>query len=202
MRKVAVFLLFLSPAVATAQERRIELTPFIGYQFGGDLELHDEFGRFGVDLDESQSYGLILDIPVSRSLQVELVLNRQPTQLEVDEGLFAPPVVLADADLTYLHGGLLWHWGPGQVRPFVGLTAGVTNIDPDLAGSESETRFSIGLSGGAKIFFSRHVGLRLEARGWFTDIDERDDVHHCCPHHEDSSGLDQGQVAAGLILAF
>ena len=51
---------YLSPARAQ-DAARFELTPFVGYRFGGTLEVEDSDGSF--ELDDAMSYGLILNFP-------------------------------------------------------------------------------------------------------------------------------------------
>ena len=57
----------LSMGAAQAQERpfRFELTPYAGYRVSSDLEVEDaETGdEIDLDLDETGSFGLILNIP-------------------------------------------------------------------------------------------------------------------------------------------
>lgn len=202
MRRLSLLLLtpLLFPAATHAQVVGFELTPYFGYQFGGSFETADrDFGRLDFDVDGSTALGLTFDIPVSRRLQVELLYFRHSTELELDEGLFDPGVPLGDVDLEFVHGGVVWQSIAGQVRPYFGATGGVTLVDSELGGSETE--LSVSLAGGLKVLFTEHLGLRLDGRVFFSDLGEEPERGFCC-RREEGADLVQGQVAAGLILAF
>jgi len=55
------------------------------------------------------------------------------------------------------------------VNPYLTGSLGVARLQPKFA--ESDSRFAGSLAGGAKIFFNRNVGLRLEVRGYYTSLD-------------------------------
>jgi opacity protein-like surface antigen len=191
---------------------RFELTPQLGYHWGGTLS-GDDNALFDTDLDvdEGSAFGITFDIPLSSNFQLELLASRQATELEFDSGLFGGDEEVADIDISYLHAGMLWQGGNGQVNPFFVLSAGVTQLDPDVPGAGDESRFSLSLGGGVKVFFNEHVGLRFEGRGFFTAIDDYDggcwddDEWHCNDYYDDyqyNDTLSQGIVSAGLILAW
>lgn len=209
---LAALALALVPAVAGAAGTgyRFELTPRIGYNFGGTLDGQDTF-QFNTDLEakDSPSYGVSFDIPLSRNLQIELLASRQSTELRFDEGLFGPNLAVADFDVSYYHVGLLWQGHSGRVSPFFVASLGVGELDPKIAGASSETRLSTSLGGGVKVFFDdqEHVGLRLEGRGFWTDLS--DDNHWHNDNHDwwdddytYGNDFTQGQVSAGLIIAW
>lgn len=188
---------------------RVELTPTVSYRFGGELSGEDSL-LFDTDLEvqESSAYGVTLDLPLSSQLQLELLANRQSSELQFDEGLFGDTGGVADIDVTYYHVGLLWQGRDPRVTPFFVASAGVATLDPDVPGSSSETRFSVGLGGGVKVFFSESVGLRFEGRGFFSDYDGGDSDSDFCDrydHYDDScydESFSQGQASIGLIFAF
>jgi hypothetical protein len=203
MRRALFVLAFLLPAAVFAQPGRFEITPFAGYRLSGDFDAQssDAFDPdLNIQVDESAVYGVLLDIPLSTNLQIELLANRQKSAFIIDEGLFDPSDELGDVDLTIVHAGLLLQWGQGQVNPFLTASAGLTRIDPKFSELDADNRFSTSFGGGAKIFFSENVGLRLEARGFWTDLDTgfRDRYDR----YDSGDGLFQGEASAGLIIAF
>lgn len=203
MRRALFTLLFLLPAAAFAQPSRFELTPFAGYRLAGDFDARssDAFDpRLNIQVDESAVYGVLFDIPLSRNWQLELLANRQQTSFSVDRGFLEPQDDLGDVDLTTIHGGFLLQWGEGQVNPYVTLTAGITRIEPKFRNLDSDDRFSASFGGGAKIFFAENVGLRLEARGFWTDLDTGFDDRF--DRYDSGDGLFQGEGSVGLIIAF
>ena len=195
-------LLLLLPAISHAQPGRFELTPMAGYRLQSDFDTHDDVFGSRVDVDESAAYGLFFDIPVFPNWKLEILANRQQTQFVTDRGLFTHTDVLGDVDLTTVQAGFLFQWGEGQVDPFFGFAAGLTRIDPKFDGLSSDDRFSVSFGGGVKFFFDRNVGLRLEGRGYWTDLETGFDDHGHHGHDHSDDGLLQWEGSVGLIIAF
>lgn len=203
MRRALFVLLLLFPAAVFAQPGRFELTPFAGYRLAGDFDADSDSAfdpRLNIEVDESSVYGVMFNIPLSPNWQIEILANRQQTSFSIDQGFLEPQDELGDVDLTTVHGGILLQWGEGQVNPFLVASAGITRIEPKFRDLESDDRFSTSFGGGAKIFFSENVGLRLEARGFWTDLDTGFDDRY--DRYDSGDGLFQGQGSVGLIIAF
>jgi hypothetical protein len=203
MRRALFVLLLLFPAAVFAQPGRFELTPFAGYRLAGDFEADssDAFDpRLNVEVEEGGVYGVMFNIPLSPNWQIELLANRQQSSFRIDRGFLEPETELGDVDLTTVHGGILLQWGEGQVNPFLVVSAGITRIEPKFRNLDSDDRFSTSFGGGAKVFFSDNVGLRLEARGFWTDLDTGFDDRF--DRYDSGDGLFQGQGSVGLIIAF
>lgn len=217
MNKKTCWTLLLSgllalPLTATAQDgTRVEFTPFASFGFEGNFDNgfddDDIFDEDDLSVDDANGYGLIVGFPLSRSFTVELSYNRQETELFFDDEIFGLPDVLIDLDIEYLHAGITVNFGGGHVQPFLGVSAGLTRFTPDTAFDDydDETRFSAGVSGGLKIYFTDNVGIRLQGRVLSTLV-ESDEEAFCgrrdCYYYEDDTYLYQAELAAGLILAF
>jgi len=204
-------LLFVPAASSAAGVGRFELTPTASYNFGGSIEGdRTEFFDFDLEAADSEAFGITFGFPVASWAQIELLASRQSTELEFDSGLFGNDFGVADFDVSYYHVGGLFSWGSGQIFPFVVASAGMTELDPQISGASSETRFSMSFGGGVKIFFTDHVGLRLEGRGFWTMLDDYDtyDDDYCCSgygcycDYGYDSGFTQMQASAGVILAW
>lgn len=204
MRKALFAVLLLLPAAALAQYPRFEITPTAGYRLNGEFELSgDDFLQQNAEIEESAVFGVTVDIPLNENWQLELLANRQQSTFILDEGLFEPETELGDVELSYYHVGLLYQWGLGQVNPFFTFSGGLARIDPEFSALEAENRFSASLAGGVKILLSRNVGIRLEGRGYWTNLEtDWDDDDDRFDRYDDSDALYQGEVSAGLILAF
>ena len=104
--------------------------------------------------------------------------------------------------------GMLFQTTDNDVVPFFVASAGITRLDPDVPGADSEERFSMSLGGGVKILFNDHFGLRLEGRGYFTLIDDYDsgcyDDDFCCDcgYYDSGTSLSQGEASVGMIFAW
>jgi|CXWL01.1.fsa_nt_gi opacity protein-like surface antigen len=190
------------PAAAQSSDASFELTPYFGYRFEGNVTIGDSFDSIfdeGVDIDEGESFGVILDIPLTHGLQLEFLGSRQSTQAIRSGGIFNPSIDIADIDVTYAHVGLAYNWRFGQVTPYLAGSVGATILDPDLPNSDNETRASASLGGGVKIHLAEHVGIRLEGRAFWTDTEDGNGDDRCC---EDEGGLFQGEALAGLIFSW
>ena len=203
-------ILALAPLAAHAQGGplyRVELTPTASYRFGGTLQGGDNtLFNSDLEVEDSSAYGVTFDIPLSSRMQLELLANRQSSELRFDQGLFGGTAGVADIDVSYYHVGFLWQWGDYRVSPFFTASLGVANLNPDIPGASSENRFSASLGGGVKVFFSDNVGLRFEGRGFFSDLGNNgNNRDRRCDYYNDScygNDFSQGQASIGLILAF
>ena len=202
MRKwilLATVLLLASSAASAQIGKRFELTPSVGYRWLGDFDVQDvEFLDNNLEVDQSVAYGLALDIPLTDWMQLELMVNRQDSELLADGGLFSDERSIADVVVSYYQVGVLWQWGSGQAQPFVSATAGIANIEIDLPRVQEEDRFAATLGGGVKVFLNRNVGLRVEGRGYWVDLNENNNDDRW----ENESSLVQADVSLGLILAW
>ena len=147
----------------------------MGYRLSGDFDARssDTFDpNLNVKVDESVTYGVTLDIPLSANWQFEILANRQRELFSVDRGLLSTDEQAGrrrpDGATT---AGFLLQWGSGQVRRSSSPRRGSTHIEPKFNELDSDTRFSASLGGGVKVFFSQNIGMRFEARGFWTDLD-------------------------------
>jgi hypothetical protein len=142
---------------------RFQITPFLGYAFGGDFE--DPTDGSERSLDEDANFGLFFDIADDPWRHYEFLYSRQSTQVDG-----AAPV---DMDVQYLHvGGIVSHPDAVRVIPYFGLTVGAARFSPDGAGLKDATKLSFSVGGGARIPFTDHFGLRLDLRAFVTLLDE------------------------------
>src|SRR5690349_12122770 len=65
----------LTGGAAPASAQGVEVAPFGGYRFGGDI-FEDIAGR-NLDADGAPAFGIVLDVPLSDGLQVEGVFSHQ-----------------------------------------------------------------------------------------------------------------------------
>ena len=188
--------LLLGSAEARAQS--VQITPFVGYAFGGSVRdtVLDESRSF----DAALAYGGSLSFPISESWRFELLYSRQETKLS-GEGL-SPSF---DVTIERYLAGFQEEKGEGNVRWFGTVWFGATRFVPGLGGYDSETKFGAGVGLGVKTFPVKNVGLRFEARGLYTLVKGDGGVlcaNGTCLFAFSGNGLWQGDVSVGLILAF
>ncbi len=189
------------------QDNRFELTPFIGYTNGGTI-FTDNTNLFNQDVQASSSanFGANFGIPLGyTNMKLELMVNRQDTNLTAGGGgLFEPDNRVANFHVTYYHGGLLIPFNESRnATPFVVVSAGVGNLQPDIEGVSSSNRFSASAGVGVKVPVSPNFGIRLEGRGFFTSLGNGSNSNNC-RYCNDNSGHDfyQGQVNLGFAISF
>ena len=217
-RYVFLLLLLLVPTTVFAQRDRdwrdrryrdtptedaFELTPSVGYRWGGTI-FADQAFVFGEDVEvaPSASLGVSFGIPLGGlGMKLELMANRQSSELETESGLFEPENRVADIDVTYLHAGLQIPFSRSRnAVPYAVISAGIANLDPDLAGISAENRFSASAGVGVKVPMSRALSLRVEGRGYYVTLEDEDDCRICDYYY--NKDFYQGEVNVGLVISF
>ncbi|NWF99651.1 MAG: outer membrane beta-barrel protein [Thermoanaerobaculaceae bacterium] len=170
-------------ASGAAQSSRVELVPTLGYAWGGQMLVQErafQFKDLDVDISSSGTYGLRLDVPVGQSLAVELLLQRQDTQLKDDQGLFGETpggfVVpgsthILDAEFTTAQLGFLWFVKHGPARWHLAAALGLTHAN-FLLPIPSDRVSSYSLGAGVQLELSEHLGIRFESRYLTANTDE------------------------------
>ncbi|HEX4954166.1 MAG TPA: outer membrane beta-barrel protein [Thermoanaerobaculia bacterium] len=191
MRK-SILLVALALALGGQTVLAVEITPVVGYRIGGPSYELVEICPFPtlipcpeveVETEDSAVFGLIVDVPITDGWQAEVLLNRQETEQEVTIRFGRLPFPIpfpvdgrftVDFELTTLHVGILREWELARARPFVGVGAGLTQLElgDEGLGVADDERFSGSVAGGAKVPVSDRFGLRFEARGYWVDAPE------------------------------
>ena len=192
----------LTPAGMSAQ--RIEITPFAGYQFGGSLQIQSG----DLSVSSGLNYGLTFDISFTPGGKIELLYNRQETNLELEDEATGAVSTLFDMAVEYIHIGVVYEWDLAKVKPFVVLTGGVTHMIPQGVDRESERWGSGIFGGGAKASISEHVGVKAQGRLAFSLVGAGDELF-CAPAVAGGClvGLQrklmaQGMLTGGVFVAF
>lgn len=199
-KAVGVVLLGLF-AFAVPAAANVEIAPFAGLRFGGSLEDIDTGGK--IEINDSSSFGLILDFDSEPGKQIEVYLSRQATRLDTTGVVTGDPRF--DLVLDTLHiGGLYFPTPDERFAPFVSGTFGLTRITPDRADLEAEHFFSVALGFGAKAWFGKSFGLRLDARGIYTAIDSGSTLFCSggCTVRIHSNGFWQAETGVALVFRF
>ncbi|MEI7724262.1 MAG: hypothetical protein WCK09_04110 [Bacteroidota bacterium] len=166
MRKIfyliAIFICF--HPMLNAQS--VEVTPFGGYVFPGTMQADGGDVRFR----GNAQYGGMISIGVSRVMDVDLIYNRIDTKAEINlynwNNSYNYDVV--PVSINYMMVGFTKNFRVNPVvSPFIGMSLGATLFYPkeqDNHNYQDAWFFAAGLSGGAKVYFSKRVGLRLQAQ--------------------------------------
>lgn len=225
MRRAILFVLVLVPAMAFAQDHRWELTPTVGFRWGGTVLLEAETnvittGLHKIDLANGGDFGLRLGFLMTKSLGLELMYSKELTEFKDKQGLFGevpgsttPPGATGtlNTEVAMWQLGLTWHLLQGKTRPYLVFAGGQTTIQSESP-LPNETAVTFALGAGVKIELSSTLGLLFELRYSRSDTDTDNTVlveweHIDCPEtcryiygYDDT--FSQTSLAAGLIIAF
>jgi len=180
-------------------DERYQLTPFFGYTLFGGVDVTNGTLR----IEDALIYGIAFDARVRGMALIEVEYRRMSSDLILEQP-FAPSTKLFDLDVNYLDVGVQVELLPGIARPYAGVSAGVTLINPHTA-VDDEVRFSMALAGGVKVFFSKHVGLRAQARLTTTFFSDSSTIF-CgtsgCAFGLGGAGLLQGDFGLGAVATW
>jgi hypothetical protein len=190
----------LTLAACALPAHAVDLVPFVGFRFGGDVGTQPGNGAVGpssVTLDAAVSYGGVLDIPLSQPRSLELYYSRQPTTLSGGSAR-------GDVTMSVLHLGLVdtLPSADAQLSWLLIGTAGATQLS---ATNGSATRPSIGLGGGFEWMASDHIGVRGDLRALLTFSGNGGGSAACgggCSVSFHGSLVAQGEVSLGLLARF
>ncbi|HEX6639632.1 MAG TPA: outer membrane beta-barrel protein [Thermoanaerobaculia bacterium] len=187
----------------TPRDNAFELTPFVGYRWGGTIFADQSF-LFGEDVNvaANPNFGISFALPLGDSgLKLELMANRQVSELETESGLFEPNNEVADIDVTYLHAGLQFPFARSRnATPYGIVSAGLANLDPHGSGVDAENRFSASAGIGVKFPMSDALSIKIEGRGYYTALEENSDCSFC--DYFVNQDFYQGEVNLGLVFSF
>jgi hypothetical protein len=178
----------------------VEIAPFGGYRFGGDL-FEIAAGR-PLDADGAPALGVVFDVPLWNGFQIEGLLSRQEAEVLVPLLPSGAPV-RQRITVDQWQGGALQEFADGPIRPFLTSAFGLTRYASDF---DNEIRFALGIGGGVKLFPVSHVGLRLDSRVIATFLDAGGTTLACAPGaclvalHVNTAW--QAEFTAGLVFRF
>ena len=183
---------------------RIDVNPFIGYRTNINFPTIQNVQGVGptVTLDANPSYGIAVGPRLDELDLIEIRWSRQKSNVHL-QGIPTPSsrVVLDQIQGDFTHEFILDTW-PDSVRPFITGSVGGTHIGN---GNNSFTRFSFGLGGGLKIFFNRHVGVKMQAEWLPIVINPEVATVFCaggCVVHLTATAVSQGEAMIGPVFRF
>src|ERR1700745_2408668 len=193
---------------ALAQEG-IEVTPFIGGQINTGLDLSTaRYNR--LDVQNGRNYGVSVGYLIGKYAGIEFTWSHnQADTLAQSAGGGADQKVFGLSTNQYL-GDFVVHFKEreSRLRPFVLFGAGATNLAPNRSHVNSITRFAWVFGGGVKYSFSKHIGVRLQAKWSPTYINTTTEGVWCDPFwfgcwaKGDSVFLKELDGTAGLTFRF
>jgi len=188
--------------------KRIELTPFGTYQWGGSFDTQAGNGRLAGELSEQDSFswGAILSFLAAGNSAVELYYLRQDTDVDFKPNAGQKQTVGSGFSNNYVQLGVRQGLPKTEgIAPFITASMGINVLD--ASNSESSTRFAWSLGGGAKwMAANQKVGLRMDIRWMVTPVPSGTYGTWCdywgCYVTSGTDWLHQGSAGLGLIFAF
>ena len=134
------------------------------------------------------------------SLGAEALWTQQATAFEV--GTSDGKADLFTMTLGQLHGNVVYRFGRAGAKwqPFVFGGLGATFFTADTV--ESETKFSLDVGGGVKVFLSRSVGARAHIRYKPTFLNDSSSGAFCEPFGFCQGVLQQLEFGVAAVLRF
>lgn len=141
---------------------RFEITPFGGYMFGGKMRFYE--GDFKIQ--DNATYGILLDAEIAPGTKIELFWSQMNTTAEFRAGFGYEDLRIDPFDINvgYIQVGSLREIDYDNIKPFGIITLGTTYFSPQGTRYDQTWKFSTTLGGGAKIFFTDRIGIRLQGR--------------------------------------
>jgi len=202
----ALVALTWSAVPATAQTHKVELTPFVGYMFGGEVNVWNG----SMSVKDDMNYGLVLNFVLNRQGELQASYTRMDTELVYDEWKVGKRPIYTTSVNVWQFGGQYRFNPTATVRPFFSGTLGFTyysvgdQLDDDAPQMSNETFFSMVFGGGVKIFPSERIGIRLAGHLYSTILSSGSGFW-CgtggCGVGLSGWGFWQGDVQAGLTIA-
>jgi hypothetical protein len=205
MNRAFISLVLFFPALLQAQQATTEITAFGAYRFGGTFE--EEESETEYELDDSPSFGLIVNFRHKDPTQWEILYSQQQTEAELRGG--TTPDGEIDIDLHVLQLGGTYQFEGEVARPYLAFTLGGTHVRASANGSDSDTFFSGSIGVGMKFLPTSRIGIRVEARAYGTLVDNSTDLfcstgpdQNICAIRLEGRMLSQVETFAGITVRF
>ena len=186
-----------------ASEPRFEITPQIGYTFGGTIS--DVNGQ-DLELDDDSVVSLTFNYRVRHDATLEVFYSHQKVQTNAEGLLLADPRF--ELGVQKLEFGGTYRFNDDYPKPYVAMTVGATRLDPKAQGFRDDTFFSFSVGGGVRLYENDHFAIRADAR-WLATVVGDDTDLLCqssgglnCAIAIDANLLSQIRVNLGATLRF
>ena len=152
--------------VPVSEAQKLEVGVVGGYRVGGSFRF-DRVGPGGqlssthFETDNGPDFGFQISAPIKPYAFAELIFEYQGTTMTAEET--NSDLQSVDVGIYTYHFGGLYTTSDAKIQPMLGGSAGFTVFSPDN-GSGNTTRFSMGFTGGIKVYMSDGWGLRAQSR--------------------------------------
>jgi hypothetical protein len=167
---------------------RFEFQPYGGFTASGSVPLKAEgdASSGSIAVDSSHHVGATFSVNLNALDTIEWRWQRQFSKgrlrAETNGGQFPESATPFDLNIDQIHMNFLHHYeiANPKIMPYVMGALGATIYHGSgNTQKKSQAQFSFALGGGAKYYFSRHFGLRGEARWSATVLSASDSSFWC-----------------------
>jgi hypothetical protein len=194
----------LASQTATDEQKplRFDLTALVGYRTTMSFPTgHPPIPH--LVLAAKPSYGISVGVRLDEENLIEFRWVRQDSHVHI-RGSAAPDKKVV---LDQFHGDFTREFiledGPHWARPFVLASAGATHVDGGTG--SSFTRFSCGIGGGIKVYFTRHFGVRMQGE-WIPVVVEPEVTSFLCGSscivRLSARMVSQAEIVVGPVFRF
>ncbi len=204
--RTSLLLCVAALVLALPVSAQVDIAVQTGYSFGALVSTPYEQVR----LDPSQWYGATVDYHLRRDISLEVsYVYRSGTITERTGSPWQPgrTAVIGDLETHYLQGGTIktFHSSSDVVVPFIGGHVGLSWFTSTIQGTSTDVFLAVSGVGGAKIYLTDNIGLRLQGRllmplfwgslGFFCGTGG-------CSAGAGGSGTVEGELSGGLFFSF
>ena len=197
-------------AVPSVLKAQVELTPFGGIFFNGNINFVEGKLKF----TDQASYGAILGIPVRNGVMAELSYTRSESRASWQPNPYYGsdyPITDFGININYFQVGATRQ---AEIQDdffgFGGITLGAAYYNTTDQSIQDLWRFAVGVQGGLKYFFSEKIGIRVQGRMLFPIYAAGAGVYCGIGTGGSSCGLSfsgsalilQGDITGGIIFRF
>ena len=210
IRNLLMVTLLLAFAATPVRAQFLEITPYYGVMFGGNLEVEEG----DLVLGTADNFGMSIGLRLSDNALLEVSYTRQDTKLKLKGATFQPDEDLFDIAAEYYQVGGIFETTKMELIRMYGLVSfGVTRFNPTEEDEEVTTdwRVSGALGGGFKYFVNKRLGVRAQMRllgtlvdstgGLYCDEEGQTTENRCFTSKGGGQLVIQADFTLGLVLA-
>lgn len=183
---------------------QFELTAQTGISLGALVStVYDQ-----IRLDPGQWVGGALDFYLRRDIMLEVSYYYRTGTITERSGTPWTPGrsgVIGNQETNYLQAGTIKTFRRDAIAPFLGGNVGLGWFSSDITGSSTSVFFTVSGVGGAKIYLTDHIGLRLQGR-LLMPIFWGNIGFYCggggCGAGAGGTGTVEGELSGGVFVSF
>jgi len=162
--KKGLLLLACVFASTMAVGQNFEITPFIGGQLNGGLDINNGFFS-RIEVQNNVNYGVSAGYLLGEHAGVEFMWNYNSAGTLAQFASGGTSTKVFNLRTNQYLGNFLYHLSDREtkMRPFIMFGLGGTNLSPDN-GAKGITRFAWTVGAGAKYNFNHRFGMRVQGK--------------------------------------